>query len=170
MLDKLTPAAAALAFALAALSSFPALSQQRMPTHVACVGDSITAGQGSSASNRTYPAVLQTMLGSGVQVRNFGNSGSTMLSVGDKPYQNQAEYTAATTFVSGAGAGAVVDVIIMLGTNDTKSYNWTAGGGGTRAQQYRTDYGAMIGLVILIAAVTAGTSRFTVHRTLQGME
>jgi cell division transport system permease protein len=31
-------------------------------------------------------------------------------------------------------------------------------------------YGAMIGLAILIAAVTAGTSRFTVHRTLQGME
>ena len=31
-------------------------------------------------------------------------------------------------------------------------------------------YGAMIGLVILVAAVTAGTSRFTVHRTLKAME
>jgi cell division transport system permease protein len=31
-------------------------------------------------------------------------------------------------------------------------------------------YGAMVGLVILIAAVTAGTSRLTVHRTLKGME
>ena len=29
-------------------------------------------------------------------------------------------------------------------------------------------YGSMIGLVVLIAAVTAGTSRLTVHRTLQG--
>ena len=144
MLAKLTPVAAGLAFVLVALSATPALSQQRVPTHVACVGDSITAGVGSSASNRTYPAVLQTMLGGGVQVRNFGNSGSTMLSVGDKPYQNQAEYTAATTFVSGAGASAVVDVIIMLGTNDTKSYNWTASGGGTRAAQYMTDYAAMI--------------------------
>ena len=90
MLAKLTPMAAGLAFVLAALFATPALSQQRVPTHVACVGDSITAGVGSSASNRTYPAVLQTMLGAGVQVRNFGNSGSTMLSVGDKPYQNQA--------------------------------------------------------------------------------
>jgi cell division transport system permease protein len=31
-------------------------------------------------------------------------------------------------------------------------------------------YGAMIGLVVLIAAVTAGTSRYTVWRTLQSME
>jgi cell division transport system permease protein len=31
-------------------------------------------------------------------------------------------------------------------------------------------YGAMIGLVVLIAAVTAGTSRLTVHRTLKAME
>ncbi len=31
-------------------------------------------------------------------------------------------------------------------------------------------YGAMIGLVILVAVVTAGTSRLTVHRTLKAME
>ena len=31
-------------------------------------------------------------------------------------------------------------------------------------------YGAMVGLVVLIAAVTAGTSRLTVRRTLKGME
>lgn len=31
-------------------------------------------------------------------------------------------------------------------------------------------YGSIIGLVVLVAAVTAGTSRLTVHRTLQAME
>jgi cell division transport system permease protein len=31
-------------------------------------------------------------------------------------------------------------------------------------------YGAMVGLVVLVAAVTAGTSRLTVRRTLKGME
>jgi cell division transport system permease protein len=31
-------------------------------------------------------------------------------------------------------------------------------------------YGAMVGLVLLVAAVTAGTSRLTVRRTLKGME
>ena len=31
-------------------------------------------------------------------------------------------------------------------------------------------YGAMIGLIVLVAAVTAGTSRLTVQRTLKAME
>ena len=31
-------------------------------------------------------------------------------------------------------------------------------------------YGAMVGLIVLVAAVTAGTSRWTVHRTLKAME
>ena len=74
---------------------------------------------------------------------NYGHISATMLSVGDLPYQNQPEYTAATTFASGAGATAVVDVIIMLGTNDSKSYNWMVGTG-TRAQQFVTDCGAMV--------------------------
>jgi lysophospholipase L1-like esterase len=115
----------------------------RTPTHVACVGDSITAGVGASSSNTNYPAVLQTLLGSSVKVMNFGHSGATMLSVGDLPYQQQSEYTGATSFVSGAGASAVVDVIIMLGTNDSKPYNWTAGTT-TRPEQFRKDCTAMV--------------------------
>jgi cell division transport system permease protein len=31
-------------------------------------------------------------------------------------------------------------------------------------------YGAILGLVVLIAAVTAGTARLTVHHTLKAME
>jgi lysophospholipase L1-like esterase len=131
------------AFALlAVLPASRALAQPRMPTHVACVGDSITAGYMASSSAAAYPSVLQNMFGASVQVRNFGHSGATLLSTGDQPYQNQTEYTSATTFVSGAGSGSVVDVIIMLGTNDSKSYNWMTGTG-TRAQQFVTDLGGM---------------------------
>jgi lysophospholipase L1-like esterase len=144
MKTKLTLGAAALSCGMLGLSAAPAAGQPRMPTHVACVGDSITAGVGSTSSTKTYPADLQALLGSSVQVRNFGHSGATMLSVGDLPYQNQNEYTAATTFVSNAGANAVVDVIIMLGTNDTKSYNWTGSGGATRMQQFMIDCAAMV--------------------------
>jgi len=145
MFIKLIFGAAALSLVALGVFAAPAAAQQpRMPTHVACVGDSITAGNGSSSSTKTYPADLQGLLGSSVRVSNFGHSGATMLSVGDLPYQNQSEYTAATTFVSGAGANAVVDVIIMLGTNDTKSYNWMASGGGTRMQQFITDCAAMV--------------------------
>ncbi len=128
--------------ALAVLSATPALAEPRMPTHVACVGDSITAGVGSSSGTKTYPADLQALFGSGVVVQNFGHSGATLLSAGDLPYVNQSEYTAATSFVSGAGASAVVNVIIMLGTNDSKSYNWMVNGG-TRAAAFMTDLSAM---------------------------
>jgi acyl-CoA thioesterase I len=138
---KLTVVVAALSGGVLGLWGTPAAAQPRMPTHVACVGDSITAGAGSTSSSKTYPADLGSLFGSSVQVRNFGHSGATMLSVGDLPYQNQTEYTAATSFVSGAGANAVVDVILMLGTNDTKSFNWN---GGTRTQQFITDCAAMV--------------------------
>jgi lysophospholipase L1-like esterase len=134
----------ALSFVLgASLWASGAAAQVRMPTHVACVGDSITYGYNASSAAASYPSVLQTLFGSSVQVMNYGHSSTTMLSVGDLPYQNQTEYTAATTFASGAGATAVVDVIIMLGTNDSKSYNWMVGTG-TRAQQFVTDCGAMV--------------------------
>jgi lysophospholipase L1-like esterase len=113
------------------------------PTHVACVGDSITAGLFASSPAASYPSVMQNLFGSSVQVQNFGHSGATMMTVADQPYQNTAEYTSATTFVAGAGASAVVDVVIMLGTNDSKSYNWMVGTG-TRAQQFVTDCGALV--------------------------
>ena len=126
-----------------ALASRPAAAQSRTPTHVACVGDSITYGYMASSASASYPSVLQKLFGSAVHVGNYGHSATTLLSTGDLPYQNQSEYTAATSFASGAGATAVVDVIIMLGTNDSKSYNWMSGTS-TRAAQYVTDLTAMV--------------------------
>jgi len=138
-------AGAALLFGVAALlAASRAGAQVRVPTHVACVGDSLTAGLFASSPAASYPSVLQTMFGSSVQVMNFGVSSTTMMSVADNPYQNQSAYTAATTFVSGAGTSAVVDVIIMLGTNDSKGYNWMTSATATRAQQFVTDCGAMV--------------------------
>lgn len=46
------------------------------PIRVACVGDSITYGYGiANRAKESYPAQLQRLLGSGYEVRNFGNSG-----------------------------------------------------------------------------------------------
>jgi lysophospholipase L1-like esterase len=112
-----------------------------MPTHVACVGDSITFGYGASSAATNYPSDLQKLLGPAVQVKNFGRNGATMLSNGSLPYIQQPEYAGATTFVANAGATAVVDVIIMLGTNDSAPTNWK---GGSNATQLQTDYAAMI--------------------------
>jgi lysophospholipase L1-like esterase len=138
--------AAVLAFTLIGLAPAVGRAQVRTPTHVACVGDSITYGYLASSTSKSYPSVLQTMFGNGVMVKNFGRNSATLLSNGDTPWisvDNMAEYNAATSFVSGAGTSAVVDVIIMLGTNDTKSGNWMPGGT-TRAAQFMTDYAALI--------------------------
>jgi len=117
-----------------------------MPTHLACVGDSITEGFGASSPAKYYPAQLQGLLGNSVQVKNFGHSGTTLLGpgYGDSPYVQTYEYTAATNFVSNAGANAVVSVIIMLGANDSKPSNWEPAGKPKNDQQYLTDYRAMV--------------------------
>ena len=125
----------------------PASATVRMPTHVACVGDSITEGfAASNPATKSYPAQLQGLFGSQVMVKNFGHTGTTMLSdgFGDSPYEDTNEYQAATTFVKGAGANAVVDVIIMLGTNDSKPQNWTPAGKPKNDQQFLKDYRAMV--------------------------
>ena len=46
--------------------------------------------------------------------------------------------------MSGAGASAVVDVIIMLGTNDSKNFNWAPSGKPKNDQQFLSDYRAMV--------------------------
>lgn len=102
------------------------------PKKIACVGDSITYGSGiKDRDNNSYPAQLQGILGSDYAVKNFGNSGSTMLKKGDKPYWKQKQFTKAKAFAPDI-------VIIKLGTNDTKPQNWKHG------SEYAADYRAMI--------------------------
>jgi len=98
---------------------------------VACVGDSITAGAGSSNAGQTsYPPVLQKQLGSGYNVTNYGVSGTTMMTTGDNPYWNTQSY-------KNAIASNPQIVLIMLGTNDAKTYQWNQ-------TQYTNDYNTMI--------------------------
>jgi len=84
---------------------------------VACVGDSITAGAGVKDAKNRYPAQLGVLLGPDYEVKNYGNSGSTMLDDGDKPYKNQKSFTDAVAFAADI-------VVIKLGTNDSKPQNW----------------------------------------------
>jgi len=102
---------------------------------VACVGDSITYGSGTSDPTReSYPAQLQGMLQKADpawKVLNFGVGGTTLLHNGDLPYIKQGAYQGALT------SNAEV-VIIMLGTNDSKPQNWAY------KSQYMKDYYALI--------------------------
>lgn len=98
--------------------SGPALSA---PLKVACIGNSITAGFGipeAERSTKSYPAVLQKMLGSGYVVNNYGVSGTTLLKLGSKPYWNQSAYANSRAWLPDI-------VIIQLGTNDANPKNST---------------------------------------------
>ena len=90
------------------------------PIKVACVGDSITAGSGIT-NGRTYPVQLGQFLGSGYYVQNFGNSGKTLLEAPDN-----ACYLNTDTFTNSKNFSPDI-VIIMLGTNDSKTGNWIVG-------------------------------------------
>lgn len=89
-------------------------------SHVTCVGDSITAGIGTSSPPATaYPAVLQTLLGPAFAVENDGHSGATMMVSGDVPYTQVIQFDSSTAWAAAGG-----DVVIQLGTNDSKAANW----------------------------------------------
>lgn len=99
--------------------------------NVACVGDSITAGYGlSDPGTQSYPAQLQVILGNGYAVSNFGRSGATALKRSDNTYWNSSQYRASIN-------SAPNIVVIMLGTNDSKSWNWNAA-------NFDSDYRALI--------------------------
>lgn len=101
--------------------------------YVACIGNSITAGAGvSDPASQSYPAQLRASLGQGYDVGNFGHSGATLLKNGDTPYWNQSEFPASKSSNPDI-------VVIKLGTNDSKSWNW-----GPHGSEYPGDYRSMI--------------------------
>ena len=100
------------------------------PIKVACVGDSITQGVGAE-KGKSYPSQLQALLGDGYKVGNFGVSGRTLLSKGDKPYIKEKAYQDALAMEPDI-------VIIMLGTNDTKPQNWKF------EKEFEDDYRALV--------------------------
>lgn len=103
------------------------------PTKIACVGDSITYGSGIlGRDSLSYPAQLQNKLEKKYDIQNFGVSGSTMLKKGDKPYWEEPEFKSAKEFKPDV-------VIIMLGTNDSKTFNWNA-----HKNEFISDYNSMI--------------------------
>lgn len=91
---------------------------QKAATKVACIGDSVTAGYLlGNAGSESYPSQLQSMMGEKYDVKNFGNSGATLLKKGHKPYYKTKEFKDAIAFNPDIA-------IIHLGLNDTDPRNW----------------------------------------------
>ncbi len=87
---------------------------------VACVGDSLTNGMTIvNVLSNSYPAQLQDMLGEGYHVQNFGYNGKTVNAEVSDGYVKTKHYEKSIAYAPDV-------VIIMLGSNDTKSYNWVS--------------------------------------------
>ena len=91
---------------------------------IACIGDSITFGTGiTNRETDSYPAKLQTMLGDGYEVGNFGRGGAYILPANspynlrenkELSYRDTQQYTDSIAFAPDI-------VLICLGTNDMLS-------------------------------------------------
>ena len=98
---------------------------------IACVGNSITYGYGL-AWKESYPDRLDSLLGAGFAVSNFGVSGKTMVRGSNDTYWSQSAFTNALK-------SQPSDVVIELGTNDSKTWIWP-----TYGKDFQADYRAMI--------------------------
>ena len=113
----------------------PASVKEEGITRVVCVGDSITAG-GYWKNN------LQGNLDSSYEVLGFGVSGSTGFAAGFDSLATPKAYVNQPACAESLRTNADI-VVIMLGTNDTKGYNYNrikADGGA----QYKKDMIALI--------------------------
>jgi acetyl esterase/lipase len=99
---------------------------------IACVGNSITQGDGlANPATQGYVALLQKMLGNNYRVMNYGLSGRTMLTTASQPYSKESKFRELFTVKP--------DIItIALGTNESRPSVWT-----TEAA-YMTDYSRFI--------------------------
>lgn len=85
---------------------------------VACVGNSITYGSCiEDREKNCYPTILNSLLGSNFEVRNFGISARTLLKKGDMPYLKEPAMDHIKQFNPDI-------IVIKLGTNDSKAHNW----------------------------------------------
>lgn len=100
---------------------------------VACVGNSVTYGYGiADREHFSYPAQLQSLLGTGYEVRNFGHSSATLTHRSPMWYQKLPEFPEALKWKPDI-------VVIHLGLNDTDPRWWP-----NYADEFIPDYRALI--------------------------
>lgn len=92
---------------------------------IVSLGDSITFGAGvvKTRTSDSWEVKLEKLLGGAYQVLNYGIPGVTLQDEGDSPYWNMTE-PRLRGYPQAALALNPEIVILMLGTNDSKPYNW----------------------------------------------
>ena len=102
-------------------------------TKIGFVGNSITQGSGlANPGSDSYPGQVDVFLPDSFEVSNFGLHSRTMLKHGDYPYWDVQEFSDALAYQADI-------VFILLGTNDSKPYNWDV-----YSEEYYDDCNALI--------------------------
>lgn len=99
---------------------------------IVCLGDSITFGAGVPQTRKTaaWPAVWEKNLGKDFQVLNYGVSGATLQQEGDFPYSKVG-------YLKRLEKARPELIVLMLGTNDSKPYNWSE-------ERFAREYGELV--------------------------
>lgn len=108
----------------------------RSKRRIACIGDSITFGAGVQKTRKkdAWTYLWQNSLGEGFQVLNYGVSGATLQREGDFPYHRIG-------FLRKLERAKPELIVLMLGTNDSKPYNWNA-------QRFALEYEELVNRLI----------------------
>lgn len=112
---------------------FPVMQRPRKnKIRIACIGDSITFGAGVQRTRwrDAWPFILNRLLGCNYQVMNFGHSGATLQDEGDLPYRPLG-------YLEKIQEARPAYILLMLGTNDSKPYNWNEA-------RYRAEYDQLV--------------------------
>ena len=89
-----------------------------MTKRIACIGDSLTWGFSLPDPRRqSYPALLQELLGTDYEVRNFGCNGASVRRDADLPYVETLAYGESRAWNPDI-------VLLMLGSNDATPWDW----------------------------------------------
>lgn len=107
-----------IAFAFAFIVPAIMWGQNKKQIRISCVGASITEGYGTDQpwSKNSYPGQLETFLGKGYHVENYGRGGCTMLRKGDCPYWTMEKFEPSLK--------SNPDIVFIdLGGNDAKLRN-----------------------------------------------
>jgi lysophospholipase L1-like esterase len=100
---------------------------------IACIGDSITEGFGLlNPETESYPARLQSLLGTNAIVTNYGLGGRTLVKNSSHSYWKEDFFKESHEWLPDI-------VIIQLGANDSRSETWSAYG-----EDFVSDYKEMI--------------------------
>lgn len=104
----------------------------QQPVNIVCIGNSITAGYGSSTFSKAWPGQLGKLLGSGYSVLNCGVSGTTMFKDYDESFWKTSSFSEAKN------ANPQI-LFIALGTNDADPRRWNVS-----SSHFKSDYLDMV--------------------------